>query len=165
MNKIENLSLKAGDIIATQTDLTSSRFIRVVTLSKWSHVGIAVNETHILEAVKENDSSAGSLLQIRVVPIAQFVANKSKMRHFIRPGNLSFDQLAKLRNFANSNSRNGYTAMHAALTVVVPFMRIAFVIFAIYSTVSLWNFAPPAQRMLPWFIAALAAINLIIYLL
>lgn len=150
-NQIASLSVNAGDIIVARADTVTSRLIRLFTLSMWSHVGIAVKENLILEAVKSVGSASDSQGQVRVVPVSEFVANTSMVRHYIRPEKLSHSQLAKLQSFANSSSLNGYTSMHAFLTSTIPITRIFFILATIFSMVERWNSDPPSITHTPLF--------------
>lgn len=162
-DQMKGLSVKAGDIVATQGASASSLFIRAATVSKWSHVGIAIDEDEILEAVKNSDSSVDSQHQVRVVPVSTFVADKSLLLHCIRPEILSGYQLAHLKSFANSSSGKGYTKMHAVFTAIIPLTKVIFSLLAIFSTVNLWNDIPQSGRGTNFFVSALF-INGIIYI-
>jgi len=163
-DRLGRISAKAGDVFVTQTKSCSSFLIRGMTASKWSHVGISVDNESVLEAVKDSGPSADSRLQVRVVPINAFAANTTAMRHYIRPESLSPSQIAKLNTFAASNKETGYTAIHAAFTVLIPLMRVGFVILALISMFDLWSKAELSELNTPSFLFAALGINGIIYL-
>ncbi len=162
--RLERISAKPGDVFLTRSKSGSSLLIRVTTLSKWSHVGIAVNSESVLEAVKAGGTTDGLSQQVRVVTIKVFAANASAMRHYIRPDNLTTHQIEKLNSFVNSNNEKRYTALHAALTAFIPIMALCLIVLAIISTFdSLARAEPFAVRSLPFWFGVLT-INVIIYL-
>ena len=162
-NQTEIPAMKAGDIIVSRGKSWITPFIMFFSWSKWSHVGIALDENSILEAVKENDSSIDLPRQIRVVSVSHFLADKSKERQYIRPEKLSGDQLAKLQNFTDSKLGVGYTAMYAAFTAFLFFIKFLFIIFALATAVWLWVNTPWSVLMTSSFFIAVLVIYLIIY--
>jgi hypothetical protein len=165
IDELKSISIKAGDILVTQTKSCSSFLIRGMTASKWSHVGIAVDKEFVLEAVKGRGNSADSQPQVRVVPLNVFAANTTARRHYIRPEKLSPSRIEKLNAFAALNNETGYTAIHAAITAFIPIMRIAFSIIAIISMFDIWSKAEPSEVLTPSFIFSALIIIGIIYLL
>ncbi len=164
-HRLGRISAKAGDVFVTRSKSCSSLLIRVATLSKWSHVGIAVSSESVLEAVKAGGNTHCLSQQVRVVPIEVFAANVSAMRHYIRPDELTPQQTEKLNLFVNSNNENRYTALHAALTAFIPIMALCLGALAIISTIdSLARAEPSAVRSLPFWVGVLA-INVFMYLI
>lgn len=159
----ERISAKPGDIFVTRAKSCSSLLIRVATLSKWSHVGIAVNSESVLEAVKAGSTTAAFSPQVRVVPIKVFAANTSAMRHYIRPDKLTISQIEKLNSFVNSNNEKRYTALHAALTAFIPIMALCFGALAVISTFDSWIKAESSVVRSSFFWLAVPTINAIIY--
>lgn len=159
------ISIKPGDVLVTRSKSCSSLLIRVATLSKWSHVGIAVTSERVLEAVKAGGTTDGLSQQVRVVPIEVFVANTTAMRHYIRPDELTTHQIEKLNSFVNSNNEKRYTALHATLTAFIPIMALCLGVLAIISTFDLLARAEPSvTRSSPFWLGVLT-INGIIYLM
>uniref|UniRef100_E6QUA7 Uncharacterized protein n=1 Tax=mine drainage metagenome TaxID=410659 RepID=E6QUA7_9ZZZZ len=165
IDKPRNIPANAGDIFVTQTKSCGSFLIRAVTISKWSHVGIAIDKDFVLEAVKDRDGSADITTQVRVVPIAVFAANSTAMRQYKRPENLPSSQIEKLNSFAALNQDTGYTAIHAAFTALIPIMRFFFIIVAIASMFYIWPKAGLAEALTLSFIFSAFIINVIIFVL
>lgn len=117
--KLKDISTNPGDIFFTRSKSAGSWLIRCATLSKWSHVGIALGNNSVLEAVKKDKNQ-----QIRVVHIEEFANNASAMRYYARPDSLTEDQVAKMETFVNSMTGKDYTALHAGLTMTIPIIRI-----------------------------------------
>lgn len=117
--RLKDISAKPGDIFFTRSKSAGSWLIRCATLSKWSHVGIAIDNNSVLEALKKDKGQ-----QIRVIHIEEFANNASAMRYYARPDSLTEDQVAKMETFVNSMTEKGYTALHAGLTMIIPIIRI-----------------------------------------
>ncbi|MFM0647265.1 hypothetical protein PQR14_23325 [Paraburkholderia bryophila] len=152
MNKT---TIKAGDIILTRSDTASSKIIRYLTGSKWSHVGIAVDEFNILEAVPAGKSGIDSTPDVRVIPISEFKEGKSAALHFSRPGHMTHNQLTKLKDFSISKIGKKYTLMHAGLTTFSPLVKYIFFIIAICSMVDVFLLSTPGH----WTTSILASMS------
>lgn len=163
--RLECVSVKPGDVFVTRTKSFNSVLIRVATLSKWSHVGIAVSSESMLEAVKTGGTTDPLIRQVRVVPIKVFTDNTSVMRHYIRPDELTTYQIEKLNSFVDSNNEKHYTALHAAFSTLNPIMELCFGVLAIISTFDLWARADPSSvRSWPFWLVVLI-LNAFIYFL
>lgn len=111
------LTAKAGDIFVTRSHSKSSFWIQLLTASRWSHVGIAIGDDLILDAVKD------ACPQVRIVPLREFVAEAAAIRKYTHPG-LTTLQASKLATLAKAVKLERYTAVHAALTIAIPFMKL-----------------------------------------
>lgn len=131
------LTAKAGDIFVTRSRTKSSSWIQVLTASRWSHVGIAIGDDLILDAVK------GAPPQVRTLPLKQFVAEAVAIRKYTSP-KLTTSQISKLAAFAKSAEMKRYNAAHAALTVTIPFMKFLFSGLAMLSLLDVWRRAATA---------------------
>lgn len=127
-----NLTAKAGDIFVTRSHSKNSSWIQALTASRWSHVGIAIGDDLILDAVK------GACPQVRTLPLQEFAAEAAVIRKYTHPG-LTTSQVFKLVAFAKSVEVKRYTAAHAALTVAIPFMRCLFSGVAVLSLYDVWR--------------------------
>ncbi|XQU09417.1 hypothetical protein P4544_06655 [Halomonas sp. LY9] len=159
------ISAKAGDIFVTKANSCSSRLIRAATVSKWSHVGIAINDEFILEAIKAHNGLGDYPTQVRVIPIADFADHATTIRRYIRPGGLSSSQQDKLISFSESEQNKGYTALHAALTALIPITRIFFIVIAIFSMIYIWPEAAFIEaKKTSFFFAALSILGVIFFI-
>ncbi|CAM8653110.1 Permuted papain-like amidase enzyme, YaeF/YiiX, C92 family [Comamonadaceae bacterium] len=120
------MTAKAGDIFVTRSPSKSSSWIQACTASRWSHVGIAIGDDLILDAVKGDHS------QVRTLPLQEFVAGAVAIRKYTHPGLTSL-QVSKLVAFAKSVEVKQYTTAHAALTMSVPIMKFSFCWLALLS--------------------------------
>jgi hypothetical protein len=132
------LTAKAGDIFVTRSRSKSSSWIQVCTASRWSHVGIAISDDLILDAVK------GAHPQVRTLPLEEFVAGAVAIRKYTHPG-LTNSQVSKLAAFAKSVEVKRYSAAHAVLTVTIPFMKFLFSGVALLSLLDVWRRAATAS--------------------
>jgi hypothetical protein len=121
--------LEAGDIIAIKGNSNSAPLIKIFTFSKWTHVGIAVNSTQILDAIpsKEYEERA----DVDLVNKADFIKDAEKVIHFKRQPSLTTDQKKRLDEFVKYAKTKKYTRTHAAGTLSLPFYNILLTIFFI----------------------------------
>lgn len=165
IESLGRISAKPGDILLTRSKSCGSLLIRIATFSMWSHVGIIVDDESVLEAVKVRRTTDGMSRQVRVVSIECFAANASKTRHYIRPENLTANQIEKLKSFVNSKNEARYTALHAALTAFIPIMKLCFVVAAIIATRGFWAKTESfAGQNMPFWLGVLTVYG-IIYLM
>ncbi len=162
---LRRIPVKPGDIFVTRSKSCKSLLIRIATLSKWSHVGIAVSGESVLEAVKADGTTDGRRHQVRVVPIEQFAANASAMRYYVRPDELTTHQIEKLNSFIDSNNKRRYTSLHAALTAFIPIMALCFCVLAVISTFDSWIKADPSATHSSPFWLGVLTVNVIFYLM
>jgi hypothetical protein len=151
------LTAKAGDIFITRSNAKSSSWIQAWTASPWSHVGIAIGDDLILDAVK------GAHPQVRTLPLQEFLAGAVAIRKYTHPGLTSL-QVSKLVAFAKSVEVKRYTAAHAALTVTVPLMKFLFCGLALLSLLDVLRQAAAAGTSWLAAVGACVAIAGLIYM-
>lgn len=115
--------MKAGDIVAVQSNSCSSKLIRFFTQSEWSHVGMAVDANTVLEATKLSKEKIDGT-EVRVLGLESFLNGRSKTKLLIRPQALTENEVIDLKIFFESVSRKRYNAFGAAMTAVIPLMGI-----------------------------------------
>ena len=142
--------MKAGDIIAIKNNTATSRFIQFSTVSSWSHVGIATSANKVLEASKEKTSNSAKC-EVRESQLTEFLDGSTKIMHLIRPHELTPEETRVLRGFTKSASEKGYSALHASMTVVPQYVRLAFGGLCLFSLVD-----SPTINSNPLFSALLA---------
>jgi hypothetical protein len=98
----ETMLLQAGDVVLTN----GNPLIQLFTRSRWSHVGIALNEKMIFEAVPD---------KTRVVPLETCLkeptmfGREKKYKIYRREKPLSDETEKKLLNFVKENEHKGYS--------------------------------------------------------
>ncbi|WP_162816455.1 hypothetical protein [Halomonas sp. BN3-1] len=86
--------MKAGDIIAT----TGNRFVQVSTISRWSHVAIAIDDKNVVEAIPSGV----------VIRTLSECTEKSKSAYlFERPSELKPEEQKNLKNHAKCLKNQG----------------------------------------------------------
>lgn len=152
------LKLKAGDVVATQTVSKWSWLIRLATGGAWSHVGIAIDENTILEAVKGSKSRSDKLPQVREISVEEFVGGSSKYLHCRRPKCLTAQETIKLNSFSSAISEKTYTSINAAATVAISWLRVALMVF-----VAGWFVVIKDKLISPQFACGYAIVTLILF--
>jgi len=114
--------MKAGDIVAT----TGNRFIQLTTVSRWSHVAIAIDENNVLEA-----TPAGVIIRT----LDQCVAEAKAAYVFERPKNLALGDDArgdlKKRAIELSSEGRRYSFWRAGYSGLTHIFRNIFIGFAL----------------------------------
>ncbi|MDH6015628.1 hypothetical protein [Vibrio splendidus] len=80
--------MKAGDILASK----NNTFIKVATLSSWTHVGIAISDTDIFEATPDG---------VKPIKFEDMLERDNELLLLERPKTLSDKQLETLKNSAD----------------------------------------------------------------
>lgn len=119
--------MEAGDIIAIKGNSNSAPLIKIFTFSKWTHVGVAVNSTQILDAIpsKKDEERA----DVDLVSKADFIKDAEKVIHFKREPPLTAEQKERLAEFAEYAKTKNYTRTHAGFTLYLPVIFILLTIF------------------------------------
>jgi hypothetical protein len=141
--KFNKESIKPGDILVVSPKLFRGLHIKIGTLSKWTHVGIATDDKKILEATWSKKDKHKNKIDVNDIPIEEFIANK-EVFHLIRPDSLNQQQEKLLKKFTFEKKNQGYTALHAALTtinLILPISLIGIFIYLIYETYNKYSFA------------------------
>jgi len=137
-------TIKAGDVFASRSRTPQSLFIRIATLSLWSHIAIALDERFVLEATKRGKGGDPQEPEINATPIDVFLSKQSAVLHLSRPKPLSRADSERLREFQLEQRANRYTSFHAALTALLPLTLLMCSCIAIIQVYDLW--AAPIQE-------------------
>lgn len=86
--------MKAGDIVAT----TGNRLIQASTISRWSHVALAIDENNVIEAI-----SCGVVIR----PLSECTKKSKSSFIFERPSKLDAEEYAKLISYAEDLKKQG----------------------------------------------------------
>ena len=124
--------MKAGDVIVISGKSFGSNIIKGGTISRWSHVGIAINEKDILEANVKDAYSEKSKSGIYITEKEKFICKSRKALLLIRPDDLREEQLKKLYILAEGLKGTEYGMIRAINSNGIPLLR------NIYSLISLF---------------------------
>lgn len=111
--------MKAGDIVAT----TGNRFIQASTMSRWSHVAIAIDDKNVVEAIPSGV----------VIRSLSKCTEKSKSAYlFERPSELNPEEKEHLNNYAEYLKDQGlkYNWLRAGYSGLPHVLRNGFCFFA-----------------------------------
>lgn len=140
MNEKSHLPVKAGDIFATRSRTLSSICIRIATQSQWSHVAIALDEAHVLEAVKRGDPSIDEGRFVRKLSLDGFLRDKSKVLLMERPHPLSEEEKQRLHAFSDAQrGASRYTKLHAGLSAVPTIIVAGSCAVTVYASYKWWT--------------------------
>jgi hypothetical protein len=113
-------NIKTGDLLVSRAKSPTSWFIRKITNSEWSHVGIVINETQVLDAV----IGKGKRPDVNIVDLAKFKEPTTKTVWIKRLPEVTEDQAAKLIEYASSAKEKKYTKLHMALSALLPVLSL-----------------------------------------
>lgn len=142
--QVPSRTVKAGDVFASRSRTPQSLFIRIATLSLWSHIAIALDEGFVLEATKCGKGGGPQEPEINATPIDVFLSKQSAVLHLSRPKPLSRADSERLYEFRLEQSANRYTSFHAALTALLPLALLVCTCIAVTQVYYLW--AEPIQE-------------------
>ncbi|MFN3016183.1 hypothetical protein ACK1CN_09565 [Vibrio coralliilyticus] len=86
--------MKAGDIVAT----TGNRFIQASTVSRWSHVALAIDEDRVVEAIPN---------KVVIRPLKDCISTAKTSYLFERPSELSTEEKEALIKHVSSLEKQG----------------------------------------------------------
>ncbi len=118
--------MKAGDIIVSKGLFSwPSLGIRVLTLSRWTHVGILIDENTVLEANVKNayGEAEPQASGVYFTDVKKFRSSAKRSVVFERNSSLSGAEKAKLLEYGRSLQGVPYNPVRASSSNIIPMLR------------------------------------------